>query len=102
LKNGRYLKGEEIGLGGKALVFKAKDLETDEIVVIKQIKKKGIKKEQLKIREYVNKECNLYKEISDKTEYSCKFKDLFETREDFNIVLGLYDDNLYNFFLKNN
>jgi len=101
LKNGKYLKGEEIGIGGKSLIYKAKDLKTDEIVVIKQIKKKGKIKEQSKIREYIKKECDLYKQMSEKTKYSCKFKDLFETKDDFNIVLSYYDDSLYNFFLKN-
>ena len=44
LKNGKYLKGEVIGKGTFGGIFKGKDLETDEIVAIKQIEKLNIKR----------------------------------------------------------
>ena len=107
LKGGQYLKGEKLGsvIGyikeekgaiNIGEVFKGKDLKTDEIVVIKQIKKINncIDEE----RRRIFKEVILLKNISKKLKYSCKYKDYFETKNDFYLVLSYYDDNLENFF----
>ena len=47
------------------------------------------------------KEINVIKNISEKINYSCKFKDYFETEEYNYTILSYYDDNLENYF-KNN
>ena len=57
LKNGKYLKGEIIDKGVFGSIFKGKDLETDEIVAIKQ---------QDKYNNYVINEVNLLKKMSEK------------------------------------
>ena len=95
LKNGKYLKLDLINEGGFCKIFKGKDLETDEIVCIKQQNKNRIK------IEYAMKEINVIKNISEKINYSCKFKDYFETEKYNYTILSYYDDNLENYF-KNN
>ena len=96
LKNGKYLKGEVIGKGTFGRIFKGKDLETDEIVAIKQIEKPKYKK----ALKYIIGEVKNSKKISQKIKYSCKFKDYFETKKYFNIVQSYYDDDLKNYFRK--
>ena len=95
LKNGKYLKLDLINEGGSCNIFKGKDLDTDEIVCIKQQKKEKINKDQ------AMKEINILKNISEKINYSCKFKDYFETKKYIYTILSYYDDNLNNYFEKN-
>ena len=95
LKNGKYLKGEIIKKGGFCNIFKGKDLETDEIVCIKQYKKVSMGINQLE------KEVNILKQISEKIKYSCKFKDNFETEKYIYIIISYYDGSLARYF-KNN
>ena len=94
IKNGKYLIKEEIGNGGFARIFKGKDLETDEIIAIKQIKKsKSYNQDQ----DFLD-EVNSLKTISEKTKYSCNYKDHFETKDYYYIIYDFYDDNLDHFF----
>ena len=116
LKNGKYLKGEKIGGAGFGVsIFKGKNLETDEIVAIKQFSKIQKRKNINNLNEENNniinnkldksfkdakREAYLYKKISEKINHSCKFKDFFETQNDFNIVLSYFDDNLFKFLIR--
>ena len=95
LNNGKYLKLDLVNKGGFCNIFKGKNLETDEIVCIKQQNKETIKKET------AMKEIDIIKNISEKINYSCKFKDCFETKDYIYTILSYYDDNLNNFFKKN-
>ena len=75
VKGGRYLIGEKINqndLGGIYKIFKGKDLETDEIVVIKQFKKGGIFENTKAFYD----EVNILKNIRENKIY-CKMKRLF-------------------------
>ena len=94
LKNGKYLIEEILGSGTFGQIFKGKDLETDEIISIKQILKNS------EDFDYAINEAYFYKNMSEKIKYSCKFKDFFETENYFYIILAYYDDDLYNFFNK--
>ena len=95
LKNGKYLKEEIIYDEKFCKIYKGKDLETDEIVSIKQMNK-----ESLNINKY-NEEVNIIKKISEKIKYSCKFKDYFETENYIYTILTYYDDNLENYCINN-
>ena len=95
LKNGKYLKEEIIYDEAFCKIYKGKDLDTDEIVSIKQIKKESINIDKYK------EEVNIIKNISEKIKYSCKFKDYFETEEYIYTILTYYDDNLENYFINN-
>ena len=46
-------------------------------------------------------EVKIIKKISEKINYSCKFKDYFETEEYIYTILTYYDDNLENYFINN-
>ena len=98
LKGGKYLKGNLIGEGSFGKVFKGKDLETDEIVAIKQIEK--IKNSLEDMQYYFLNEVSLLKKISEKIKYSSKYKDHFETKDYYYIIQNFYDDNLNNYLLK--
>ena len=115
LKNGKYLKGKLIIRGKFGEFVKGKDMETDEIVCIKQFSKREIHEEMANkylndkniIKEEINHiyenlawQANLLKKISIKIKYSCKFKDFFETENDFYLVMTYYNDNLENYQLK--
>ena len=95
LKNGKYLKEEIIYDEKFCKIYKGKDLETDEIVSIKQMNK-----ESLNINKY-KEEVNIIKKISEKIKYSCKFKDYFETENYIYTILTYYDDNLENYCINN-
>ena len=95
LKCGKYLKENCIGQDALEIIFKGKDLETDEIVSIKQIRKN-----HRESADYYYNQVNSLKIISEKIEYSCKYKESFETLNDFYIITGYYDDNLLNYFSK--
>ena len=95
LKNGKYLKGEIIYNNTFCKIYKGKDLETDETVSIKQMNKENININKCK------EEVKIIKKISEKINYSCKFKDYFETEEYIYTILTYYDDNLENYFINN-
>ena len=110
LKGGQYLKGEKIGsiigylkgggVGDIGGIFKGKDLRTDELVAIRQINKINycINEQEKRL---IN-EIKLLITISDKLKYTCKYKDYFQTENDFYLILSYYDDNLESFFQKHN
>jgi len=98
LRGGKYLKGNLIAEGSFGKVFKGKDLETDEIVAIKQIEK--IKNSMEDMQYYFLNEVSLLKKISEKIKYSSKYKDHFETKDYYYIIQNFYDDNLNNYLLK--
>ena len=117
LKNGKYLKEKLIIRGKYGEFVKGKDLETEEIVSIKQFSKREIHEEIVNkylddkkiIKEEIEHkyenlvwQANLLKKISNKIKYSCKFKDFFETENDFYLIMTYYDDNLENYHLKKN
>ena len=117
LKNGKYLKGKLIIRGKFGEFVKGKDLETNEIACIKQFSKREIHEEMANkylddkniIKEEINhihenlaQQANLLKKISNKIKYSCKFKDFFETENDFYLIMTYYDDNLENYLIKKN
>jgi len=109
LKGGKYLLGEKIGEGKFNEIFKGKDLETDEIVVIKKMEKLSNEEYEIdknkiykgKLKEWFDKEINAIKIISKNTQYSVRYKDHFETEDYYYIILEYYDDNLGNFLKKN-
>ena len=88
LKNGKYLV-EENPIDYSS-IFKGKNLETDEKIIIKQIYHKNS----------YNNEVNSLKILS-KIKNSCKYIDDFQTEEYYYIVESLYDGNVYEFFEKN-
>ena len=98
LKGGKYLKGNLIAEGSFGKVFKGKDIETDEIVAIKQIEK--IKNSMEDMQYYFLNEVSLLKKISEKIKYSSKYIDHFETKDYYYIIQNFYDDNLNNYLLK--
>ena len=100
LKNGKYLRGEIINRTMYGCIYNGKDLETDEIVTIKQIKKDYINLYKNLEKKFI-KEVNLLKNLPKTIKYSCKYKDIFETKYDFYIIRTYYDNKLSDFFFKN-
>jgi hypothetical protein len=88
LKNGKYLKLETMKEGGFCSFIKGKDLETEEIVCIKQVNKEKINIDSFE------KEANILKNISKKIKYSCKFIDYFEAEKYIYTILTYYDGSL--------
>ena len=99
LKNGKYLVKEVICYGPSSIIFKGKDLETDEIIAIKQIEKYGVG-DNVDDTYFLN-EVNALKIISEKIKYSCKYKDHFETKRYNYIIMSYYDDDLQHYFDNN-
>ena len=89
LKGGKYLKGEKIDEFGTT--FKGKNLETDEMVIIKQIDK------QLMSANFINYLIMSTMTISMTIKNSVKFKDCFDTQNYYYIIQNVYDDNLEHF-----
>ena len=86
LKGGKYLLGEQIDEFGTT--FKGKNLETDEIVSIKKINKNF---------EHITTIINTLKKISLLIPNSIKFKEYFESENNYYIIQNCYDDNLEHF-----
>ena len=93
LKNGKYLKGEFINNDEGIDCYKGKDLETDEIVLIGKVEK------DIDYREYLIKEYNNFKDISEINNL-CKLKDFFETEQYIYSIYSYYDDRLSNIIEK--
>ena len=96
LKKGKYLIGENLDRGGFGIVFKAKDMETGEIVAIKKISKKDDYQ-----KNDITNEAKIMKIISGKIK-NCIYKDYFETDDYCYIVSSYYDDNLRNYLRHKN
>jgi len=88
LKNGKYLKLETMKEGRFCSFIKGKDLETEEIVCIKQLNKEEINKDSFE------KEANILKNISEKIKYSCKLIDYFEAEKYIYTIITYYDGSL--------
>ena len=99
LKNGKYLRGEIINRTIYGSIYKGKDLETDEIVTIKQISKYYFNLYKRLENKFI-KEVNLLKNLPKTIKYSCKYKDFIETKSNFYIIRTYYDDKLSNFLKK--
>ena len=103
LKGGRYLIEERVDAGGFGCVYKGKDLEKDENVEIKQINKRQFKFkfdeiDEQKLKDSIENEAKILKKISEKIKYSVKYKDHFDTEENFYIIMDYYDNNLQRVF----
>ena len=72
---------EIIGTGGFGDVYRGKNIETNEYVAIKEIKKIRINNERIK------KEIEIMKKI--KSENSVKLIEIFESEESFYLILEL-------------
>ena len=86
LKGGKYLIGEQIDELGTT--FKGKNLETDEIVSIKKISKNF---------EHINTIIDTIKKITERIPNSIKFKEYFESENNYYFIQNCYDDNLEHF-----
>ena len=91
LKGGKYLIKKTICKFDFGAVFIGKDLETDELVVIKKIKKNN------EDNCLITKEVNSLKKISKAIKYTVKLKDYFENDSYYYSVLEYYEDCLTNF-----
>ena len=87
LKGGKYLKGEKIDELGTT--FKGKNLETDEIISIKQIPKNN-----MPIFKFNYLFLDPIRQISNRIKNSVKYKEHFETEDYYYIIQNSYDDNL--------
>ena len=77
----KYEKIEIIGSGSFADVYRAKNIETNEYVAIKKIKKIRINEERIKT------EIEIMKKL--KSENSVKLIEIFESKESFYLILEL-------------
>ena len=77
----KYEKIEIIGSGSFSDVYRAKNIETNEYVAIKKIKKIRINKERIKT------EIEIMKKL--KSENSVKLIEIFESKESFYLILEL-------------
>ena len=90
LKGGKYLKGEKID--EFETTFKGKNLETDEMVTIKQIDKKFIDSNS-----FFNLVFGPISVLTAKIKNSVKIKDYFESQFYYYIIQNIYDDNMEHF-----
>ena len=96
LKGGKYLINFEKKISEESFgaVFLGKDLETDEIVLIKKTNKQFN-------YEFIEADVTARIQISNENKYSCKLRDYFTANDCFYMVLDYYDDNLENYFQNN-
>ena len=90
LKGGKYLKLEKIDSWGIDSIFKGKDLEKDEIVLIRV----------LELEDDLIEIGNQLKSFSETVNYSFKYRDHFKTEKYSYIIFDYCDDNLDNYLEK--
>lgn len=78
-----YTIGAPIGEGGFATVYKAKDIESQEVVALKTIDKSGSSKA------FLSREVDILKRMDSR--YVCSTYDIFETTKELHLILEYMD-----------
>jgi len=97
LKGGRYLIKKIVKKGKYGYLYRVKDLENDEIVDIKEFIKLNEMLVQGEIKTVFENEVNNLREMSEKIDYSLKYRDHFENDLSYFIVRDYYDNTLKEF-----
>jgi hypothetical protein len=93
LKGGKYLIEKKINKGKFSKIFRGKDLGTDEIVAIKEMKIMNINDSKNEF-ENLKKEVKYLKEKLSEVKYSVKYRECFQTKDKFYLIEDYYDDDL--------
>ena len=111
LKEGKYLIKKTIERQVFGYIYKGKDLKNNQKVIIKEINKDPLKKKLFQnnfseeksdeeMKEIIESQVEILKEMSEKNIHSIKYKDYFETEDSYYIIEDYYDMNLDKFLEK--
>lgn len=94
LLNGKYKLIKEIGHGNYGRVYKAENIETKELLAVKQLNKEDIQKDKY-LTEAFFKELEIMKLMTEaRIENTVRFIEFFQTKSFLNIVMELCDETL--------
>ena len=91
LKGGRYLIEKIVKKGFFGNLYRAKDLESDEIVDIKEYNKQNKNIGQNKVKEYFENEVKNLFEMNGTINHSLKYREHFENKLNYYVVRDSYD-----------